>query len=132
MERDKDGSIVSQRRRDMTVVRQAGCEWFVRVSYMTIGKRGSGVKGWVLKVKCLDHSGHELSENPLSFHRHRQRLEEYQKAAAQARQHRSQIIPYLVSRRVLESEEFGITLTAREYYNSVRFKSVDKDDSQTI
>jgi hypothetical protein len=33
---------------------------------------------------------------------------------------------------VLEAEEFGITISAREYYNSVRKIIADKDQPQTI
>ena len=60
----------------MTVVRQLGCEWFVRVSWKTIDRRG-GLKTWILNVKCLDHVGHHPTDNPLSFHRYKARLEEY-------------------------------------------------------
>jgi hypothetical protein len=33
---------------------------------------------------------------------------------------------------VLEAEEFSITISAREYYNSVRKMVTDKDQPQTI
>jgi hypothetical protein len=33
---------------------------------------------------------------------------------------------------VLEAEEFSITISAREYYNSVRKMVADKDQPQTI
>ena len=42
------------------------------------------------------------------------------------------MILYSESRRVLELEEFGVTITAREYYNSVRKMVADKDLPQTI
>jgi hypothetical protein len=39
------------------------------------------------------------------------------------------MILYLESRRVLELEEFSITIFARKYYNSVRKIVADKDIS---
>ena len=42
------------------------------------------------------------------------------------------IIPYSVSRRVLESEEIGLTLTAKEYYNTVRYQVIQRNDNKTI
>jgi hypothetical protein len=84
-----------------------------------------------MTVVCLDHV-HDLSSNPLSFPRHRQALEEWQALIQTARKHREAVIPYSESRRVLESEEFGITISAREYYNSVRKMIANKDQPQTI
>lgn len=84
-----------------------------------------------MTVICLNHA-HELSSNPLFFPRHRQALQEWQDLIRIVRKHRQAVIPYSESRRVLESEEFGITISAREYYNSVRKMVADKDLPQTI
>lgn len=132
VEKDADGVVITQRKRDLTVVRQSGCEWSVRVSLKTVGPRGSGHKAWTLSVKSLEHVGHKAVENPLSFPRHKARLDEFQRALAQSRLHRISIIPYSVSRRVLESEEFGVNLSTREYYNSVRSRPVSSDDEKSI
>ena len=133
VERNKEGDITSNRQRNLTSVRQTGCQWCCKVSYKSIGKRGSGKKGYILTVKCLDHHGHELVDNPLIFQRHKERLEEYQALKTQARAHRISIIPYSVSRRVLESaDEFGLKLTSREYYNIVKIKPVDGTDEKLI
>src|SRR5947207_8225777 len=93
--------------------------------------RGLGNKGFVMTVTCLDHT-HELSSNPLSFPRHRQSLDEWQALIRMARKHREAVIPYSESRRVLESKEFGITISACEYYNSVRKMIPDKEQPRTI
>src|SRR5215475_12309050 len=133
VERDEAGAITSNRKRDLTVVRGTGCPWRCLVTFKSIGKRDSGKKGFVLSVKCLSHGDtHPLSpENPLIFYSHRQSLEEYQEALAQARFHRMSIIPYSVSRRVLASGEVGFVLKRREYYNSVRHGILDKTNETT-
>ena len=89
-------------------------------------------KGFVLTVTCLDHHGHTLIDNPLSIPAHLHSLEEYQAAKNTARKHRMAVIPYSESRRVLEAEEFGLTISARDYYNSVRKMVPDKDKPETI
>jgi hypothetical protein len=127
----ESGLITSHRKREATSVRRGGCEWCCKVSYKSVGRRGSGEKGWVLTIKSLEHS-HPLSSNPLEFPRQRARLEEFQAALAQARAHRTAVIPYSVSRRVLESSDYGVILTAREYYNSVRHQAASKSDDKTI
>ena len=104
---------MSRRQRDSTSVRQRGCPWSVRVSWKSISKRGSENKGFVLTVKPpLVHEGHDLTENPLAiFPRHLLRTQEYTEVLEMARFHRLAIIPYSASRRVLESTEFGVSLT---------------------
>jgi len=131
VERDEDGHIASRRQRELTLTGQLDCQWSVRVTWKDIGTRGSGNKGFVVTVTCLDHT-HELSSNLLSFPRHRQSLEEWQALIRTARKHREAVIPYSESRRVLESEEFGVTISAPEYYNSVRKMIPDKEQPQTI
>ena len=42
------------------------------------------------------------------------------------------MIPYSESRRVLEAEEFGLIISAKDYYNSVRKMVPDKDKPETI
>ncbi len=133
VERDDQGTITSTRRRNYTVVHQTGCNWACRVSFRGIGKRGSNEKGHILAVKCLDHHGHQLSPNPLVFPRHRERLDEFQALKTQARAHRLSVIPYSTSRRVLDSlDDFGLSLTSREYYNIVRIMPVDGTDEKSI
>ena len=101
---------------------------------MSIGKRGSGEKGFILTAKPpLIHKGHNLTENPLAvFPRHLAETQEYRGVLETARYHRLAVIPYSASRRVLESTEFGISLTHKQYYNSVRRMLPNKDDSLSI
>ena len=42
------------------------------------------------------------------------------------------MILYSESRRVLEAEGFGLTISAKDYYNSVRKMVPDKDKPETI
>jgi hypothetical protein len=49
-----------------------------------------------------------------------------------APKHREAVIPYSERRRVLESEEFSVTISTCRYYNSVRKMSPDKEQPQTI
>jgi hypothetical protein len=77
--------------------------------------RGPGNIGFVMTVTCLDHV-HGLFSDPLSFPRHRQSLEEWQALICTARKHCEAMIPYSKSRRVLQSAEFGMTISAREHY----------------
>jgi hypothetical protein len=42
------------------------------------------------------------------------------------------VILYSESRRVLEAKEFGLTISARDYYNSVRKIIPNKDKPKTI
>jgi hypothetical protein len=69
-----------------------------------------------MTVNSLLHS-HDLADNPLSFPRHRQALDEFQALMRTARKHRIAIIPYSESRRVLEAEELGLVLTSREQWS---------------
>ena len=46
--------------------------------------------------------------------------------------HRIAVIPYSASRRVLESEDFALHLTSKQYYNSIRKIRVDSSDDRTI
>jgi hypothetical protein len=119
VKRDKEDIIISKRQREDTLVTQLGCLWSVRCNWKDIGRRGSGQKGFVISVNCLNHV-RLLIGNPLFFSRYRHALKEYQDLIGTARKHRKAVIPYFKSRRVLESKDFNITISFREYYNSVR------------
>ena len=132
VEKDDKGEIVGERKRNLTVVRQTECPWTCKVSYKSIGKRGSGEKGFVLTTTESSHT-HPLAQNPLIYQRHRERLEEYQVLKAQARAHRVSILPYSLSRRVLDAVDgSGLSLTRREYYNLKKHQIPDGRDEKTI
>ena len=103
----------------------------MRISWKDIGKRGLGNKAFVMTVNSLLHS-HDPADNPLSYPRHRQALDDYQALIRTARKHRIAIIPYSESRRVFEAEELGLVLTSREYYNSLRKSVPDIAQPETI
>lgn len=71
VERDEEGEVIGAHRRDVTVVRQTDCPWVCKLSYKSIGKRGSGEKGLILTIKSLSHGDtHPLASNPLVYQRH--------------------------------------------------------------
>ena len=132
VEHDEEGAITTVHQRENTLVSQTDCKWSVRVSWKNKGIRGSEEKGFILTVICLNHHGHALIDNPLSIPAHLHSLDEYQTTKNTARKHRIAMIPYSESRRVLEAEEFGLAISARDYYNSVRKMVPDKDKPETI
>jgi ABC-type phosphate transport system auxiliary subunit len=42
------------------------------------------------------------------------------------------VLPYSISRRLIDAEELGVVLLSRDYYNSVRKELPDKSKPQTI
>jgi len=95
-----------------------------------IGKRGTGDKGFVLTVQCEDHQNHQLAEDPFQFPAHLKSSEEYLEAHRQATKHREQVLPYSVSRRLIDAEDLGVALSSRDYYNSVRKQLPDKTNQR--
>jgi hypothetical protein len=59
-------------------------------------------------------------------------VEEWQLQAVSTRLYRSKIIPYSVSRRILEDEEFRLTITLKEYYNQLRNARVNHTNNRTV
>jgi hypothetical protein len=134
VEKDKEGKVIGERKLELSVVRQTGCPWACRVSYKNIGKRGSGQRGYVLTVKDLSHGDtHRLTSNSFIYQRHRERLVEYQVLRAQARAHRVSVLPYSLSRRVLDAvDSTGLSLTRKEYYRIQKISSFDAKNDSTI
>ena len=129
--KDSKGKITSDRQRGNTIVSQLSCEWAVRCTYKSVGKRGSDEKGWVLSITWDSHS-HPLRADPLTYISHRQSTTEFREQLVNAKTHREKVIPYSTSRRVLEDEEYGLMITAKEYYDQVRKQLADKHKPKTI
>jgi hypothetical protein len=72
------------------------------------------------------HHGHQPADDPFTFPGHLKASEEYLEAHRQAKKHRDQVLPYSVSRRLIDAEDLGVDLSARDYYNSVRKELPDK------
>jgi hypothetical protein len=132
VEKDSDGKIVSKRQREATSVRQLQCPWSALCSYRNIGKQGAGEMGFMLTVQYEAHENHQLVDDPFTFPAHLKSSEEFQEALRQAVTHRSQVLPYSVSRRLIDAEELGVVLSSRAYYNSVRKELPDKSKPKTI
>jgi hypothetical protein len=86
-----------------------------------------------MNIKRLDHS-HPLTDNALNYPRQLASLEEYQQLISAVKSHRIAVIAYSDSRRILDQDEaqFGIHLTKKQYYNSVRNSKPHRDDQLTI
>jgi hypothetical protein len=103
----------------------------VRVSYKGV-RRGGDEKAWIVTVSSLNHS-HELTNNPLAVYPAlMEHIEEFQQVREAAVAYRFAVIPYSASRRVLESKEFALHLSHRQYYNLVRKMKPDSQDQRTI
>jgi len=70
VERDSEGKITSRSQREAANVRQLKCPWSALCSFRSIGKRGSGEKGYVLTMQNATHEGHQLADDPFSFPEH--------------------------------------------------------------
>jgi hypothetical protein len=121
--KDKEGGIISQRQRD-TYCQKKDCLWYCFYSFKPVS-RGIEERQWILTVKELVHISsdgieHLMHTNPFYYKIHQKATEEYRQLTAAGKQFRTAIVPYSTTRRVLEQEEYGMTLSAKEYYNLVR------------
>jgi hypothetical protein len=133
VKRDPEGQVIDAREQDLTNVAQTDCPWSCLLSFKSIGKRGSGTKGWVLTVKNLTHEGHALKKNPFIYQRHRERLPEYQALLALATTHRAAQVPYSTSRRILDvGGDGGLVLTRAEYYRLKKDRSYMRSKDQSL
>ena len=57
---------------------------------------------------------------------------EYHQLITLAYKHRENVVPYSQSRRILDSKDFGVFLSAKKYYNLVRNQPADKGNSESI
>lgn len=129
--RDEKGNITSSRKRESTAVRQTNCGWYVRVSFTSVN--GEETKQWCLTKMMLSHHGHELMENLIAIYlAHKKRLLEYQQLVVKATAHRQAKVIYLNSRRILETEDFHLHMTSKEFYNTVRKQKVNWSDDRSI
>jgi hypothetical protein len=83
-------------------------------------------------MKCDTHNNHELADDPFQFPGHLKSSEEYVEAIRQAKKHRQQVLPYSNSKRLINAEDLGVIMSAKDYYNTVRKEIPDKSKSKTI
>jgi hypothetical protein len=131
IEKDDQGVLISQRKREATSTGQLSCKYEIRCSFKGYPFRSSPTKTWVLTVKNDEHT-HMLVDDPLVYIKHRQSTREYQAQVSSTRVHRSKVIPYSISRRILEDDEYGLLITRQEYYNHLRNEPADRDKPKTI
>ena len=67
VEKDEEGTIISQRKREATSVGQSDCPWEAYVSWKSIGKRNSIIKSFILTINIFEYKGHPLTNDPLMF-----------------------------------------------------------------
>ena len=72
------------------------------------------------------------ADDPFSFPAHLKASEEFKDALHQAKKHRQQVLSYSESRRLIDAEDFGVVVSSRDYYNSVRKEIPDKSKSRII
>jgi hypothetical protein len=132
IEKDDEGKIISKRQRGHTNVHQLECPWAALCSFKTVGKQRSGEKAFVLTMQSDIHTC-PLVDDPLSvFPVHLKSIEEWKDAVTMAKKHRQQVLPYSDSRRLIDAEEFGLVLSSRAYYNSIRKEIPDRSKPHTI
>ena len=59
-------------------------------------------------------------------------MSKYRQLVAAAVKHRINIVLYSQSRRILDSDDLGLFLSAKKYYNLVRNQPADKGDLESI
>jgi CRISPR/Cas system-associated endonuclease Cas3-HD len=83
-----------------------------------------------LTIKCSNHT-HELYSNPFAYKIH-EKTSEYQQLVNKSLNVHIASVPYSVQRRVLDSDNLGITINARTYYNLVQNTRANKEEAITI
>jgi len=133
IEKDDKGKITSKRQRGHTNVHQLECPWAALCSFKTVGKqRSGGEKAFILTMQSDIHTC-PLVDDPLSvFPAHLKSTEEWKDAVTIAKKHRQQALPYSDSCRLINTEEFGLVLSSRAYYNSIRKEIPDRNKPHTI
>ena len=66
------------------------------------------------------------ADDPFEFPAHLKASEEFKEVLHQAKKHRQQVLSYSESRRLIDAEDFGVVVSSRDYYNSVRKEVPDK------
>jgi hypothetical protein len=78
------------------------------------------------------YNSYKLADDPFQFSGHLKSSEEYIEALRQAKKHRQLILSYSDSRRLIDAEDLGVIVLAKDYYNTVRKERPDKAKSKTI
>jgi hypothetical protein len=72
------------------------------------------------------------ADDPFEFPAHLKASKDFKEALHQAKKHRQQVLSYSESRRLIDAEDFGVVVSSRDYYNSVRKEVPDKSKPRTI
>jgi hypothetical protein len=83
-------------------------------------------------MQCNEHI-YNLVDDPFSvFPAHIKSTEKWKDAIIMAMKHRKQVLFYFESRRLIDAEEFGLVLSSRVYYNSIRKEKPNKNKPHMI
>jgi len=105
VEVNEKGNITSRRKRDATNVRQLDCPWAVLCSYKSVGKRGSGIKVFILTVQNSEHSYAFTNDSLSVFPAHLKGTEEWQTVKYITKKYRKQVLPYSDNQRLIDAEK---------------------------
>ena len=100
--------------------------WACLCSFKSVGKRGLGIKAFILTVQNSVYSC-IFTDDPLGvFLTHLKATEEWQTAYLILKKHREQVLSYSNSRRLIDAEDLGLVLSSKQYYNLIRKEIPDK------
>ena len=122
VERDADGNLLSNRKREDIDANAKDCPWEMYWSVRSVGKRGWGILAGQLGITKDVHS-HILAPNPLIYKVHQKATAQYQQAVTLALGHRLAHQSYSSMRQVLDSSDLRID--RKTYYNLVRGKPLE-------
>ena len=115
VERNEEDRITSRRKQEATKINARNCPYCICLSYKQVGKRGSGVFGFVLSIRQDTHT-HSMTVNPLRYKKkHVKTLPGYLSAIELDKSFRTANISYSAALRVLE--QVGFPLDYDTYYN---------------
>lgn len=127
VERNEEGTITSNRQREKYTIKKMDCPWYAFCSEKGL----PGAKELVLTIRHEQHS-HVCADCPLVYPTHKHSVDSYQIAIGQAKVLREAIIPYAAARRILDNQDLGLSISKKEYYNSLCYKQVNPKASGTI
>ncbi|ERF72882.1 hypothetical protein EPUS_08495 [Endocarpon pusillum Z07020] len=113
-ERDEEDRVTTRRKQESTNINARSCPYYICLTYKQVGKRGSGVFGFILSIRDNTHT-HLMAVNALRYKKHVKTLPGYLPAMELGKSLRTANISYSVALQVLE--QVGFPLDRNSYYN---------------
>jgi hypothetical protein len=73
-------------------------------------------------MKCDTHNDYKFTDDFFQFFSHLKNFKEYMKVIHQTKKHQQQILLYSNNRRFINTEDFNIIMSAKNYYNIIQKK----------